>query len=93
MIDVDLFEENDELDVDFGEVKEVVTSDYRKLNNLPTLNGKKIIDDMQEIDPTVPAWAKEENKPTYTAEEVGAVGEDNEMSYKDILEIWNTYIK
>lgn len=27
----------------------------------------------EETDPTVPAWAKAENKPTYTAEEVGAV--------------------
>ena len=26
-----------------------------------------------ETDPTVPAWAKEPNKPTYTAEEVGAL--------------------
>lgn len=26
-----------------------------------------------ETDPTVPAWAKEENKPTYTADEVGAL--------------------
>lgn len=26
-----------------------------------------------ETDPTVPAWAKEENKPSYTAEEVGAL--------------------
>lgn len=26
-----------------------------------------------ETDPTVPAWAKKENKPTYTATEVGAV--------------------
>lgn len=26
-----------------------------------------------ETDPTVPAWAKEENKPAYTASEVGAV--------------------
>lgn len=26
----------------------------------------------QETDPTVPAWAKAKNKPTYTAEEVGA---------------------
>ena len=28
---------------------------------------------IQESDPTVPAWAKEEEKPTYTAEEVGAL--------------------
>lgn len=27
----------------------------------------------KETDPTVPAWAKEEEKPTYTAEEVGAL--------------------
>lgn len=27
----------------------------------------------QETDPTVPAWAKQEKKPTYTAEEVGAL--------------------
>ena len=29
-----------------------------------------------ETDPTVPAWAKEENKPTYTASEVGALPAD-----------------
>ena len=28
-----------------------------------------------ETDPTVPAWAKEKNKPTYTAAEVGALSE------------------
>lgn len=28
---------------------------------------------IEETDPTVPAWAKEEGKPTYTAEEVGAL--------------------
>lgn len=28
---------------------------------------------IEESDPTVPAWAKEEEKPTYTAEEVGAL--------------------
>lgn len=28
---------------------------------------------IEETDPTVPAWAKEEEKPTYTAEEVGAL--------------------
>ena len=28
---------------------------------------------VQETDPTVPAWAKQPEKPTYTAEEVGAL--------------------
>lgn len=30
----------------------------------------------QETDPTVPAWAKAEQKPTYTAEEVGAASKE-----------------
>lgn len=31
---------------------------------------------MQETDPTVPAWAKQPKKPTYTAEEVGAASKE-----------------
>lgn len=31
------------------------------------------IDDIVETDPTIPEWAKQENKPTYTAAEVGAL--------------------
>ena len=34
------------------------------------------IDDIVETDPTVPEWAKQENKPTYTAAEVGALPAD-----------------
>ena len=34
----------------------------------------------QEVDPTVPAWAKEPTKPTYTAEEVGALPEDTTLA-------------
>ena len=30
----------------------------------------------EESDPTVPAWAKEKSKPTYTADEVGAVSKE-----------------
>ena len=30
----------------------------------------------KETDPTVPAWAKQPNKPSYTADEVGAVSQD-----------------
>ena len=30
-----------------------------------------------ETDPTVPAWAKQPTKPTYTAAEVGAISQDN----------------
>lgn len=35
--------------------------------------AQSVVDAYQETDPTVPDWAKAETKPTYTAEEVGAV--------------------
>lgn len=34
---------------------------------------------VEETDPTVPAWAKAEEKPTYTAEEVGALPDTTEI--------------
>lgn len=37
-------------------------------------NDSGFITSYTETDPTVPAWAKEESKPTYTADEIGAVG-------------------
>lgn len=36
----------------------------------------EFLNNMKETDPTVPDWAKAETKPTYTAEEVGAIGND-----------------
>lgn len=36
-------------------------------------NDSGYLTDYTEADPTVPAWAKAEKKPTYTAEEVGAL--------------------
>mgnify|MGYP001707589098 CR=1 FL=1 len=32
---------------------------------------------VEETDPTVPEWAKAETKPTYTADEVGAISKDD----------------
>lgn len=43
----------------------------------------------EETDPTVPDWAKQENKPTYNAEEVGAVSAGSAMTYADIDEVFN----
>ena len=43
--------------------------------------------DITETDPTVPAWAKAENKPTYTASEVGALPDDTALfsgNYNDL---------
>lgn len=39
--------------------------------NVPPDSAKRV--SLQEADPTVPAWAKAVNKPTYTAAEVGAL--------------------
>lgn len=36
----------------------------------------------EETDPTVPAWAKNPTKPTYTADEVGALPDDTEIPTK-----------
>lgn len=41
----------------------------------------------KETDPTVPDWAKKPEKPTYTAEEVGALPEDTEIP--DITDLEN----
>lgn len=40
------------------EVETGGTNNYNKLINKPTLNGKVIQGDMNEIDPTVPEWVK-----------------------------------
>jgi hypothetical protein len=45
------------------------TDEYKtKLDSLENI-------EFEETDPTVPAWAKEENKPSYTADEVGALAD------------------
>ena len=58
------------------------TDDYKKLKNLPTLNGSKIIGDMNEIDPTVPVYVKEGK----------AVNEDNvgTIGVLDVKRIWDS---
>ena len=43
-----------------------------------------------ETDPTVPAWAKAENKPSYTADEVGARPDDWMPDYSDVGALPNT---
>ena len=54
------------------------TGDYTDLQNAPIAlsdfdNDLGFMTSYTETDPTVPAWAKAVNKPTYTASEVGAL--------------------
>lgn len=55
---------------------EVVVKDYRKLDNKPSINGTELYDNYNEIDPTVPNWAKGE--------------EPESMTFNDIYDIWNS---
>ena len=64
------------------------TYDYQELINKPKINGTELFDNYDEIDPTVHEWAKEPIKPAYTAEEVGAIDEDNEVPFSDLLSAW-----
>ena len=59
-------EGQEEYQLDSHEVVEVITTDYKKLNNKPTINmgypavGAVLEENYDEVDPTVPDWAKEE---------------------------------
>lgn len=91
--DVEMIAE-DEIPIEITFKEEIVidgeTRDYRKLINKPTINGEELYDNYDEIDPTVPSWAKEETKPSYTAEEVGAIDQNSEMSLADIKAVWDS---
>ena len=63
----------------FSDLKEVAfTNDFNDLLNRPSslsefTNDVGFITGYTETDPTVPDWAKAANKPSYTAQEVGAL--------------------
>ncbi len=70
-------------------LSEVATSgDYDDLSNKPNIPAKTsdLTNDSgfisQETDPTVPSWAKQETKPTYTASEVGALPDNTVIPSK-----------
>lgn len=65
------------------------SDDYRDLFNKPSINGTELYDNYDEIDPTVPGWAKTANKPGYTPSEIGALSEDAEMSFSDVEDLFN----
>ncbi len=59
-------------------------ADRTELPTVPTMisaftNDKGYITEFTETDPTVPAWAKAKNKPSYTAAEVHALPDDTEV--------------
>lgn len=73
---IDYFTESD-IDYVIGKIEN--DSDIATVDDIPTKlsdleNDLDIV--VNETDPTVPAWAKQESKPTYTASEVGALPAD-----------------
>lgn len=59
------------------------TDEYKtKLDGLENIT-------FEETDPTVPAWAKAENKPTYTADEVGALSKNTPLFSGDYNDLEN----
>ena len=54
------------------------------------LNSKGFLTSYTETDPTVPEWAKQPNKPTYTLEELGA---ERAGTAAEILEIANNFTR
>lgn len=92
-IQMNIQDESDKLQIEALDEKFVEgTSDYNKLKNKPKLNGNEIIGEVEEIDPTVPLWAKAETRPVYTPEDVGAMAEGSvtNISTTELDELWNS---
>lgn len=52
------------------QIQPVIANNYEQLINKPSLDGREIIGNIQEQDPTVPNWAKQETKPNYDFSEI-----------------------
>lgn len=92
MVELKIEEITVSADMDLTDGKEIyyeTTDDYEKLQNLPELDGRTIIGNVNELDPTVPGWAKEENKPAYNAGEVGAVAEADNISLEYLASLFS----
>ena len=83
-------EEEELIEIDIEECMMTGEDDYLVLKNKPSINGKRLIGNYDEIDPTVPEWAKDSFKPKYTASEVGALGSDSEVSFSDLKAVWDS---
>ena len=92
-IQMNIQDESDRLQIEALDEKFVEgTSDYNKLKNKPKLNGNEIIGEVEEIDPTVPTWAKAETRPVYTPEDIGAMAEGSvtSVSATELDDLWNS---
>lgn len=71
-----------EIEEVFDENELVVSTALGNLNDrLENVENAGYITGFTETDPTVPAWAKEQNKPSYSASEVGAMATSERSNY------------
>lgn len=77
--------------VDERVIPPAIIKNYEDLDNLPSLDGRTIIGNINEEDPTVPGWAKSPVRPSYTAWDVGAVAEDDlvPLTAESLEEMWD----
>ncbi len=88
-IDMEIDQDDNTVSLDVKEVYQVGTGDdYEKLKNKPRLNGRVIVGDIEETDPTVPEWAKSPTKPQYTADELNALSKEDAITLTEIDEIF-----
>lgn len=88
---VDMPMEIEDLEYDMGYQGNVnIPTSYNDLEDKPTLDGRTIQGDMHEQDPTVPDWAKQPEKPRYSADDVGAMPADaiKVLDAGDFAEMW-----
>lgn len=77
--------------------QEAADARYAQLSDIPTIpsnvsafvNDAGYLTSYTETDPTVPSWAKASSKPTYTAQEVGALPVDTTIPDAQIQSDWN----
>lgn len=81
------------LDASFGQCQLVTEKNYEQLENLPRLDGETIIGNVREKDPTVPDWAKRPTKPSYTAQDIGAVAaaDMQPLTAADLEIMWESF--
>lgn len=91
-IEIEITDDSEQLEIGLDQNYLEGTNDYNKLRNKPKLNGNEIIGEVEEIDPTVPAWAKAETRPVYTPEDIGAMAEGSvtSVSTTELDELWNS---
>lgn len=76
-----LLEEHDESDAAHGDIRRLINAIKVPTKLSAFENDQGFLTGYTETDPTVPAWAKEKTKPSYSKSEVGLENVDNVKQY------------